>query len=44
MGSWIALVELALVLGAVLAFGVWQLVSLNRLKRDRERDGDGAGG
>jgi hypothetical protein len=32
--SWLALAEMILVLGGVLGFGVWQLVSLRR-ERDR---------
>jgi hypothetical protein len=31
--SWIGLLELGLVLGLALGFGVWQLVSLKRDKR-----------
>jgi hypothetical protein len=32
--SWLAIAEMILVLGGVLGFGVWQLVSLRR-ERDR---------
>jgi hypothetical protein len=32
--GWLGLVELLLVLGGVLAFGVWELISL---RRDRNR-------
>ena len=36
----IVVLELVLVLGAALGFGVWQLISLNRYERkDRERCG-----
>ncbi len=36
----IVVLELILVLGAALGFGVWQLISLNRYERkDRERHG-----
>lgn len=37
-GSWIALLELALVLFAVLAFGIWQLRSLEKDKDEKKSD------
>jgi hypothetical protein len=36
----IILFEFAAVAGGILAFGVWQLVSLRRLRRARERTDD----
>lgn len=37
-GSLLGLVELLLVLGSVLGFGIWQLVSVRRsIRRDAER-------
>jgi hypothetical protein len=36
MDRWAGLIEVALVFGAVLAFGAWQLVQLRRLRRARE--------
>jgi hypothetical protein len=50
---WVGLIEIAFSFGLVLAFGVWQLLSLRRLRREREakeaaedaarnRQGDGA--
>ena len=38
--STIILFEFAAVAGGILAFGVWQLVSLRRLKRTCERSDD----
>jgi len=36
MSGWIALVELLLVFGGLMAFGVWQLHSLKRDRRKRD--------
>jgi hypothetical protein len=38
-GSLLGLIELLLVFGLVVAFGVWQLRSLRRDERGRERQG-----
>jgi hypothetical protein len=36
--SWLAIAEMILVLGGVLGFGIWQLVSLRRERDRAERD------
>jgi len=36
-GSTLILLELLLVLGGVLGFGVWELVKLRRYRREREQ-------
>jgi hypothetical protein len=36
MDRWAGLIEVTLVFGAVLAFGVWQKLQLRRLRRARE--------
>jgi hypothetical protein len=33
---WVGLIEIALTFGVVLVFGLWQLRSLARLRRERE--------
>jgi hypothetical protein len=40
--SWLALAEMILVLGGVLGFGVWQLVSVRRARDRAARDGEDA--
>lgn len=45
--GWIILLEILLVLGLAIGWGVFELRTLNRLKREREareRDGAGDGG
>lgn len=37
-GQWLFALEVFVVLGAAFGFGVWQLIQLNRLKREREAD------
>ncbi len=37
--GWLGLVELLLVLGSVLAFGVWELISLRRNRSSDKKHG-----